>query len=498
MTDPPRRNSSSMELQILSTIPSTSASNDPREFFHDSDWSKSTIRLEQDTLHAGSAPLSNTNSPRPILEHEPENAVSLPPMDSGFHAWAYLVSAWFVELLVWSFPFSYGVFLNFYATDPDFQHYSSSSLALVGSLSSGVLYLTSPVIIPIINRYPWHKRNAMILGVILCVSGLVGAAYANKMWHLILTQGIIYSVGGSLLYFPMTTYLFEWFSVRKGMANGVIYSGTGVGGVITPFVVETLLNRYGRRTTLLSLAVAFLILSIPCLPFIKPRVPVAHVVDIRSINTKFLRFSPFWILFAANIFQGLGSFLPSLYLPTFASDLNLGTTSGTLALSFLNGASVPGLIFLGWLSDALDVQWSILISSLGSASAVFFLWGFSESLSPLLVFSCVYGFLAPSWSALWPRFVATSDGDDPRQASSLMGIFIAGRGIGNVLAAPIASGLLHPWYLTEKSHAAYGFEGYGPLIIFTGVTLLVSSVGTGYRILDKKRGHQRDRARIEI
>ncbi|KAF8830980.1 hypothetical protein HHX47_DHR1000120 [Lentinula edodes] len=211
-----------MELQILSTIPSTSASNDPREIFNDSDWSKSTIRLEQDTLHAGSAPLSNTNSPRPILEHEPENAVSLPPMDSGFHAWAYLVSAWFVELLVW-----YVATLGEVQMNPDFQHYSSSSLALVGSLSSGVLYLTSPVIIPIINRYPWHKRNAMILGVILCVSGLVGAAYANKMWHLILTQGIIYSVGGSLLYFPMTTYLFEWFSVRKGMANGVIYSGTG-------------------------------------------------------------------------------------------------------------------------------------------------------------------------------------------------------------------------------------------------------------------------------
>lgn len=188
-------------------------------------------------------------------------------------------------------------------------------------------------------------------------------------------------------------------------------------------------------------------------------------MDIRSINTRFLTFSPFWILFAANIFQGLGSFLPSLYLPStqqclllvyivnfhdifslrfrFEPRNNIRNSCAffpqrsvqispkirklILPIHILYiGASVPGLIFLGWLSDALDVQWSILISSLGSASAVFFLWGFSESLSPLLVFSCVYGFLAPSWSALWPRFVATSDGDDPRQASSLMGIFIAG------------------------------------------------------------------------
>lgn len=94
--------------------------------------------------------------------------------------------------------------------------------------------------------------------------------------------------------------------------------------------------------------------------------------------------------------------------------------------SLFTGASVPGLIFLGWLSDLLDVRWSILLSSLGSALSVFLLWGFAETLLPLLMFACVYGFLAPSWSALWPRFVATADGDDPHQASTLMSIFIGG------------------------------------------------------------------------
>ncbi|KAF9071401.1 major facilitator superfamily domain-containing protein [Rhodocollybia butyracea] len=305
-------------------------------------------------------------------------------MDRGFHAFAYLVGAWFIELMVWSPPFSYGVFLNFYTTDPDLKRYSSASLALVGSLASGVLYLSSPIVLLIINRFPRHKKTAMILGITLCVSGLTGAAFSTKNWHLIITQGIMYSLGGSLLYFPMSTYLFEWFSQRRGIANGVMYSGTGVGGVVTPFIVENLLRKYGRRTTLLSLAVAFLVFTVPCLPFIKPRVPVAQVVEVRSVNTAFLTYSSFWILFIANLFQGLANFLPSLYLPTFASDLNLGTTSGSLALSLINGASVPGLIFLGWLSDLFDVRWSILLSSLGSAMSVFLLWGFAETLLPFL------------------------------------------------------------------------------------------------------------------
>ncbi|KIK61871.1 hypothetical protein GYMLUDRAFT_558062 [Collybiopsis luxurians FD-317 M1] len=173
---------------------------------------------------------SSSNSARSILgielelrnEEQPNDDArisSLPPVDGGFHAWAYLVSAWCIELLVWSFPFSYGIFLNFYTTSPtsSFLHSSSSTLALVGSLSSGLLYLSSPIVLPIINRYPWYKRHVMILGVVLCVAGLIGAAYAETVTGLIVTQGVMYSLGGSgCLFF----FFFEDFD-RERLMNPV-------------------------------------------------------------------------------------------------------------------------------------------------------------------------------------------------------------------------------------------------------------------------------------
>ena len=88
---------------------------------------------------------------------------------------------------------------------------------------------------------------------------------------------------------------------------------------------------------------------------------------------------------------------------------------------------------------------------------------FDWALNPeylLLVFAAVYGFLAPSWSALWTKFASTVGGDDPHLSSMLMCIFIAGRGVGNALAAPISSGLLHPWALTGKSEYPYALKGY--------------------------------------
>lgn len=68
----------------------------------------------------------------------------------------------------------------------------------------------------------------------------------------------------------------------------------------------------------------------------------------------------------------------------------------------------------------------MLVSSLGSALAVFLLWGLSQSLTPLMLFSFIYGFLGPSWSALWPRFITSIVGDDPRMSSIVLTVFIGG------------------------------------------------------------------------
>lgn len=95
-----------------------------------------------------------------------------------------------------SFPFSYGVFLNYYTTHT-FKDSPSSLLALVGSLSTGIMYLSAVIITPIVSRYPRQKKNIMAVGVTFCVTGLIGAAFSTKPWQLVITQGIIYAIGGS-------------------------------------------------------------------------------------------------------------------------------------------------------------------------------------------------------------------------------------------------------------------------------------------------------------
>ncbi|KAF5373756.1 hypothetical protein D9758_000933 [Tetrapyrgos nigripes] len=375
----------------------------------------------------------------PSLLAEPENVVALPPMDGGFHAYAWLASAFWVELIVWSFPFSYGVYLNYYTTHI-FPDVSTNTLAVVGSISTGLLYLSAPFVLYLVNRFPGYKRMTMVLGMLLCATGLLAAAFATKPWHLMLTQGAIYSLGGSLLYFPNMTYCFEWFSEKRGLANGVMFSGTGIGGVVVPFLTQALLDRYGHKTTLIASAIAFLSIIAPCFPYCKGRLPVAQAVNTRSLDTQALYNVVLWVFLISSLLQGFGSFIPTLYLPTFASDIQMSSATGTLAVALVNGASAPGQVFFGWLSDR-NLTRSILISSLCSSLSVFLLWGLTGGLGPLLAFSCVYGFMALGWTAMWPRCISASAVDDPTQTSNLMGFFMVGEQISMSLAS--TSGLVH-------------------------------------------------------
>jgi MFS family permease len=49
-----------------------------------------------------------------------------------------------------------------------------------------------------------------------------------QVYVLVLTQGVLYAIGGSLIYSPCMSYMSEWFVNRRGMANGVIFAGNVV------------------------------------------------------------------------------------------------------------------------------------------------------------------------------------------------------------------------------------------------------------------------------
>ena len=129
---------------------------------------------------------------------------------------------------------------------------------------------------------------------------------------------------------------------------------------------------------------------------------------------------------------------------------------------------------MGAIVDKYHVTTCSMLSTLGSTIGVFMIWGFSTSLPPLFVFAVEYGIFAGSWVATWPGIVRTvSEQNLSADRGTVLAWVATGRGLGNVVSGPLSEALLHgmPW----KGSVSYGYgTGYGPVIVFTGLTALLS------------------------
>ncbi|KAJ4858127.1 hypothetical protein T069G_06394 [Trichoderma breve] len=410
---------------------------------------------------------SNYNSDRAIISGDDENPptgaaeFSLPPVDRGKDAWGFLAACFVLEALVWGFPFSFGVFQDYYRTHEPFA--GSSKTAVIGTTAMGIMYLDIPIIMAVQRIYPKPTRYAPVAGLLFLCLALAISSFSQNVTHLILTQGVLYAIGGSICYCPCMLYMDEWFHSANFIVDGVMWSGTGLGGFTIPLLLEFFLNKYGFRTTLRIWALAMFVLSAPL----------------------FLANRSFGMYQLTNIVQGVGYFLPGIYLPTYARVyLDAGDFPSALTLLVLNVGSVIGCVAMGTLIDRLHVTTCLGIATVGTAIGTFFLWGLGSNMASLYVFCFVYGMFAGCYTSSWPGIMShlMSLGSGSREENSgsrstydplmVVGWLSAGRGIGNVVSGPLSEALLKgmPW----QGQAAGGYgSGYGTLIAFTGATAVV-------------------------
>lgn len=83
------------------------------------------------------------------------------------------------------------------------------------------------------------------------------------------------------------------------------------------------------------------------LPFIESRIPATGVDRPRptTLGKPPLMNRRFWLFMAANACQGLGYFIPGLYIPSYAQSLKLTTTQGSAALAAMNGKPESCFLF---------------------------------------------------------------------------------------------------------------------------------------------------------
>ncbi|EGG07861.1 uncharacterized protein MELLADRAFT_105313 [Melampsora larici-populina 98AG31] len=344
-----------------------------------------------------------------------------------------------------------------------------------GTLCSGILYCFGAVLTPLMDKHPWITKWGPTLGTIICSASCLAAGYSSKVGKL--HDLIIRMICRMFTYLiALATYIVTRLDVRIwGLITLVLpfwRNGASAFGLVYPPVLEWSLKKYGSAITYRAFAVFWLVVILPMIPFFHGRLPMAHRRNPQNLfMSRYLKRPLFWAFMLVTLIQSLAFFVPSLYMPAYATIKGL---PGGMVLALYSGASIFGQLLVGTISDHFDSSWLIGITSMCSGISILGLWGHCNGFPMLASFAVIYGLSAGGFSCLWQRFAMLVAPSEPK-AGNLISFFATSRGIANVLTGPIAGALV------QNSSSAV--QGYQTLVYYSGTLMLISSIGVGIRVL---------------
>lgn len=393
---------------------------------------------------------------------------------------------------------SYGVLQEYYFDHWDLQG-SRELTGIIGTTSNGVMYLSMPLLFALFTkRWARYRQIAAVCGALIACGSFILSSRSQNVWHLIATQGVLAALGCTIVYSPLTLTLGEWFSTENRICNravayGIILSTKNIVGSVCPFIFRGLLDKYGFRTALVMWAAIMVSSAIVSILMIST--PRSSLTDStprgRKIPWQFLRHRTFWIYSIATLLQSAGYGIPQTYLSEYARNISaLSPTFSTLLITLINIPGICSSTFFGFLSDNKHFHLSApavtAVSALSSALAAFLFWGLAArgSIALLVLFAITFGFFASAYSATWGGVMNDMERDAVRRNEAvdsgvLYGLLNGARGIGYVSGGLLSVPLIKAGGTAPVGDLGYGTT-YGPLIIFTGLSLAFGGWGLAF------------------
>jgi MFS family permease len=92
-------------------------------------------------------------------------------------------------------------------------------LGLIGGFGVGFSFLMGPVANLLLRKY--GVRGPVALGVACMTIGLELGSLSNAWWQLMLSQGMLFGIGASLVFIPAISLPSQYFSKKRGLATGI-------------------------------------------------------------------------------------------------------------------------------------------------------------------------------------------------------------------------------------------------------------------------------------
>ncbi|KAI1390587.1 MFS general substrate transporter [Hypoxylon trugodes] len=345
--------------------------------------------------------------PHPNLTTNPITD-ELPPLDKSLRGWLAVVGGFCCLFVSFGWITCIGVFQAYYSSH-QLSNYSASTVGWIPSTETFMLFLGVPIFGGLFDRL--GPTVILVIGTVLHVGGLLGAASCHTYGQFFATQSIVSAMGTGAIFMAGTTAVGTWFRARRGLALGLVSAGSALGAVIGTAVIPVLFDRIGFPWTMRAVALTYFVFMIVAIATTSRRQqPSGHSPSpfriSRLIPVSLLMFRPVYTLAVACFFYFLGVFIPYNYLVVEAEDAGDGEHSANNLLVILSATSTVGRVMPGWLGDRYGRFNTTIAFSIFSVILVLCVWIAAPWKTGRIVFAALYGFGSGTFVSMVPTLAA--------------------------------------------------------------------------------------------
>ncbi|KAI8374083.1 major facilitator superfamily domain-containing protein [Choanephora cucurbitarum] len=390
--------------------------------------------------------------------------------------WLIVVGTFLVLVVGLGSLQSWGIMQNYFEQYPGFQGTPNLSLQLsfVATICNIIINLLGLVGQVLLSLF--ETRTVLFVSIVICSVGLLLASFSTQIWHLYLTQGVVYGIGSSIMFYIALSVVPQWFTKQKGVALGIISSGISIGGLIMPLIIEPLNTHLGAAWCYRIMSLICLVIGVISCLFFKTtkksteesgekqsqKEAIVQIKDMFDLsvakNWRFL----LWVFI--DILMESAYNVPYYFLPSYATFLGLSTSQGALVLSVGSGMNAIGRIASGLIADVFGHVNVIIIYSIISGLTSLFLWTYATTFNTLMAFSVLFGFFGGAFITLTPTITLLVTGYEK---------FETGLSVFLILTVISMFGPNLAGAIEVSAHASKEFDSYK---YFTGACYLTGAI----------------------
>ncbi|CAK7229619.1 hypothetical protein SBRCBS47491_007312 [Sporothrix bragantina] len=390
--------------------------------------------------------------------------------DGGLEAWLVVFGGWCGLFCTFGLINCIGVFEAYYVAGP-LSNYSQGTVSWI--LSVEVFFMTFGGLVfgRLFDTY--GPRWLLIIGTIVYVFGLMMTSLCTEYYQFLLAQGICAALGSSAVFNACMASVVSWFFKRRAAAFGVMVSGSSLGGVVLPIMLDKLIARNGFPWAMRAVAFLFLgLLVVSCLTVHSRLPPRPRPFVLKEYLAGFKE--PAFVLTVSACFLFFwGMFLPFNYIELQAQAAGMSPTLLPYLLSIINAVSIVGRITPGIVADHLGRYNVMIVITAFSAIISLALWIPGKSTGAIIAYSILFGFSSGGFISLGPTLIAQIS--DIRQIGIRTGTAFAVMSFGALTGSPIAGAI------TTDQNGSFtglqlfcGFSMLASVIVFTAARVILA------------------------